>query len=650
MDNEQAMKRPVDPVGAVLYAAGFGVVLPVLLAVWSWKVSSMVPLPRVWSPAWGGVLAVGGTVLAGFGMSSLVRFGKGLPMNLYPPPRFVTAGAYRIVAHPIYLGFSLACAGFSIAFGSPGGLWMVTPVVSLGCAALVLGYESHDLRERFGAPTTRPWLSLPGVGTDAPLLRERISVVCLVLLPWAVLYEAFVALGVSPGSPSVLFPFETGIPVIEWTEVLYAATYPLVTLAPFIAGSRQDLRDFAIRGLVATGLMVLMFAAIPVVSSPRQFVPESFAGDLLMLERGLDTPGNAFPSYHVVWILLAMDLYARRMPRHRGVWWGVGAAVAVSTVTTGMHAIADVAAGVLVFVFVRNIRAVWEGIRLGAERIANSWREWQWGRVRVINHGIYAGIGSFLAVGIVGTLVGPAHTPATLLVAVAAVITSALWAQIVEGSPSLLRPYGYYGGVLGIIVGAFAAMGLFGTNAWLMLAGYSVAGPWVQSAGRLRCLVQGCCHGRRAAESVGIAYRHPRSRVTRLSELGGLPLHPTPVYSILWNVVIAVLLGRLWFLEVPLSMIGGLYLILTGLGRFVEEAYRGEPQTRSYGGLRFYQWIAALTVAAGAVVTCLPAPPSGGPVSFDATVVGAAGAFGLFTWFALGVDFPRSNRRFARLV
>jgi protein-S-isoprenylcysteine O-methyltransferase Ste14 len=648
MHNEQTMRRPVDPIGAALYALGFGVVLPVLLAVWSWKVS--VALPAVFSPVWGGVLAVAGTLLAGFGMMSLARFGKGLPMNLYPPPRYVTAGAYRIAAHPIYAGFCLACAGFAIAFGSPGGLWLVSPVVMLGCTALVLGYESHDLRRNFGEPTARPWFRLPVGGPGAPLLHERFAVLCLVLLPWAVLYEAFVLMGVTPGSPSVLFSFEAGIPVVEWTEYLYAATYPLVTLAPFVAGSRQDLRDFAIRGLVATGFMVLFFVAIPVVSPPRFFHPESFAGSVLMLERGLDTPGNAFPSYHVVWILLAMEVYARRMARLCGAWWAVGAAVAVSTVTTGMHAIADVAAGLLVFVCVRNIRHVWEGIRLGAERIANSWREWRWGSVRVINHGMYAGIGSFLAVGIVGTLAGSSHTPATLLVALSAVIASALWAQIVEGSPSLLRPYGYYGGVLGIIVGAIGAMELFGTDAWLMLAGYSVAGPWVQSAGRLRCLVQGCCHGCRATEAVGIAYRHPRSRVTRLSELGGLPLHPTPVYSILWNVVIAVVLGRLWFLEVPLSMIGGLYLILTGLGRFVEEAYRGEPQTRTYGGLRFYQWIAAVTIAAGAVVTCFPAGPSGGPLAFDPTVVAAAAAFGLFTWFALGVDFPGSNSRFARLV
>ena len=54
---------------------------------------------------------------------------------------------------------------------------------------------------------------------------------------------------------------------------------------------------------------------------------------------------------------------------------------------------------------------------------------------------------------------------------------------------------------------------------------------------------------------------------------------PTPVYSILWNVIIQVVFLRLWILRTEPSMIAGLYLILNGLGRFVEEAYRGEPHT-----------------------------------------------------------------------
>jgi prolipoprotein diacylglyceryltransferase len=162
--------------------------------------------------------------------------------------------------------------------------------------------------------------------------------------------------------------------------------------------------------------------------------------------------------------------------------------------------------------------------------------------------------------------------------------------------------------------------------------------------------VQGCCHGAPASPSVGIRYVHPRSRVCRLTDLAGVPVHPTPLYSILWNAVPALLGARLWAVRAPLPVIVGAYLILTGLGRFVEESRRGEPQTPVFARLRLYQWIAACTVAAGAVSTCLPAavPTPAPEPSLRAVAAGAV--FALATWFALGVDFPRSNRRFARLV
>ena len=50
------------------------------------------------------------------------------------------------------------------------------------------------------------------------------------------------------------------------------------------------------------------------------------------------------------------------------------------------------------------------------------------------------------------------------------------------------------------------------------------------------------------------------------------------------------------------SLIVGLYFILSGLGRFVEEAYRGEVQTKIVGGggMRIYGH-AHLSVAGPAV-------------------------------------------------
>src|ERR1043165_4499092 len=111
----------------------------------------------------------------------------------------------------------------------------------------------------------------------------------------------------------------------------------------------------------------------------------------------------------------------------------------------------------------------------------------------------------------------------------------AIWAQFVEGSPAMLRPLGFYGGMLGSCAGGVIAALLSKTDIWLPLGALCVAGPWIQGVGRLRCLIQGCCHGRPTTAQIGIRYSHPRSRVVRLADLGGVPIHGTPPYSILWN-------------------------------------------------------------------------------------------------------------------
>jgi Prolipoprotein diacylglyceryltransferase len=323
--------------------------------------------------------------------------------------------------------------------------------------------------------------------------------------------------------------------------------------------------------------------------------------------------------------------------------------ISASCITTGMHAVVDVLAGVLVVPLVLNIGALWEKIRSLSERIANSWKEWRFGRVRIINHGVYAAAGTSIGLLIIGTLLGPGSIGPMFVIACSSLIGAGLWAQFIEGSPSLLRPYGFYGGVIGVVLGSLI-VGVFGSDIWQLLAAFAVAGPLIQSAGRLRCLVQGCCHGRETTTKIGIRYTHPRSRVCRLANMTNIPIHPTPLYSILWNIFIGIILARLWSLQVSLTFIVGLYLILNGVGRFVEEAYRGEPQTPSLGGLRLYQWMAIGSVVSGAVVTTVRTSSEIPNWQFSWMTAGAAAGFGLITWFALGVDFPDSNKRFARLA
>jgi prolipoprotein diacylglyceryltransferase len=176
-----------------------------------------------------------------------------------------------------------------------------------------------------------------------------------------------------------------------------------------------------------------------------------------------------------------------------------------------------------------------------------------------------------------------------------------------------------------------------------------MAAPWIQAIGRLRCLVQGCCHGKLSDEATGIRFTHPLSRVNRISGLAGKPLHPTQLYSIACNLVTGLILFRLCSIGFPVLFISGNYLILNGLGRFVEESLRGEAQTPYFAGMRIYQWIAVVNIAAGAVLTCIDSSavlafqPGTGALLF-------AIPMGIIVMFASGVDFPDSDRRFARLT
>ena len=107
---------------------------------------------------------------------------------------------------------------------------------------------------------------------------------------------------------------------------------------------------------------------------------------------------------------------------------------------------------------------------------------------------------------------------------------------------------------------------------------------------------------------------------------------------------------RLWFVDVPLPFVVGMYLITAGLTRFVEESYRGEPQTPQVAGLAIYQWNAIISVLAGIVVTCIGHSTAIPEPSFDLRVLGAAVLVALLAGVAYGVDFPDSRRMFARLV
>ena len=635
--------------GKVTYGAAFCLLLPAGLVAWARATAAVVPLPVPDAPLAGAGCAGLGALLMAWAMSSLWREGQGLPMNAYPPRQLVSGGLYRWLPHPIYVGASLLSVGVALLTHSSSGLWLVSPVLTLAWLALVYGFENADLQCRFPGrgrrPAGRRW---PRAAALVAPFGQRVRVAVAVFGPWLLLYETVLWLGPSRQPVSTFLAVEHGWPVGQWTEIFYLLAYPFAVAAPLVLRARRQLRQFAVAGWLATGAGGLLHLTLPFVAVARPFVPTTAWGHWLALERAHDGATAALPSFHVVWAGLAAHFWARRFPRFRALSYGLGLAISLSCLTTGMHSLLDVAAGALLATAVLNHRRLWRGLRRRLERLANSWSARQLGPLRVLNHSLYAGLAMLAGVLLTSSLLPGAGL--VLPPVVLGVVGAGLWGQLVESSSGLSRPFGYYGSLLGGLAGCGVAAWLGPVSFWEVLAACTLALPLVQGVGRLRCLVQGCCHGRPGPARVGIRVAHPRSRVCELAHLGGRPVHATPAYSMLANLLTGLVLFRLAYERVPAPLLIGSYLILSGLARFVEEHFRGEPQTPRLAGLKLYQWLAFATVLLGILLTTWPAPPTHFHWRWHPAALPVAGAAALLAAFAMGMDFPASTRKFSRLA
>ncbi|MCA1590215.1 MAG: prolipoprotein diacylglyceryl transferase [Acidobacteria bacterium] len=644
MDASDA-KTSGDPqvLGKVAYGAAFVIVLPALLVTWAAATADSVRLSPIESPELGVVLSGLGSALMVTGMWAIYVYGYGLPMNAFPPSRFVVESVYRYLSHPIYVGFSMLCFGIAILTGSASGFWLVAPLASLGCVVLVEGYEREATLKHFNRASSRPYLRLPSNDSSTPSLAERISTFVLAIGPVIVFNLVSDRIADNLGPAYIVSGDQLVIPS-GWSALLIIAGILLIFAVPLLAATTRQLRRFTLAAIFATGVAAILFLAFP-YSRPLPADGAQVTG------WALDLTGRSVAALALNLALIFSSVFTL-VDRERMPWivsYAFTLLIVAAGLAVGVYGAIEILAGAGIYAIGANRSMLWRFIRRGTERIANSWTEWRFGPVRVISHGFFAAAGAFVSLSVIGVLAGAAYVPFVMMITFLAITISSLSAQWIEGSPRLLRPYGWYGGVVGAFAGALIAY-LFGANTWLIIAAFCVGAPFVQAAGRLRCLVQGCCHGRPAPASIGIRYSHELSRVCRIADMKDKPLHPTQLYSIAYNFLVAIVLLRLWFAESSLGLIVGLYYILTGMGRFVEESYRGEPQTPMFAGLRLYQVFAVISLVGGIGATMIRNTGNATPPDFNWEAIVAAAIFGVFVCIAFGVDFPDSTRRFARLT
>jgi protein-S-isoprenylcysteine O-methyltransferase Ste14 len=635
--------------GKVLYGLSFTVVLPFLLILLAKYTAEIVKLPVPENLIFGYLLLIIGAFLVLSGIWSLWRYGHGLPMSAFPPKKFVKEGIYAYTKHPIYSGAVGLSYGISILSHSGSGFWLVSPLFVLMIVAYVVGFENERTRTIFGTQDYKPFLSLPDASADSPSSMERLSSYFLVFVPWLLVYEAFIYIGVPKDAIATNLPFENNWPIWEFTEVFYSFTYLFAFLVPLIIKTREQLRYFITELWFATIIGGIIYLLIPFVVNQREFIPHSFFGRLILFERSMDGQAGALPSFHVIWAFVSARFFSRSIMHSEFLWYSLAVLISVSCITTGSHSLLDVIAGFCIFIVVVYRLRIWNCIRLASEQLSNSWNEWRLGPLRIINHGFYGGAAGFAGTLLAGSFLGHKYAFAAFIIMIFVIIGAGLWAQIIEGSSKLLRPFGYYGGLIGGIVASIVTSFIFSINIYTLLGAFALAGPWIQCIGRLRCLVQGCCHGKPSNENIGIRFTHPYSRVNKISGLSGTPLHPTQIYSIGNNIFAGFFLIRLFNIGMSSSFIIGVYFILNALGRFVEESFRGEAQTPYWAGMRIYQWIAVFNILVGGIFLSIP---DSGVLVFNPNLESLylAAVIGVLVTFASGVDFPESNKRFARLT
>lgn len=570
-------------------------------------------------------------------------------MNAFPPTQYVTKGAYRIFHHPIYVGFCLLTAGVSLIANSPSGFYIITPVVCLLCMALVLGYERWDLKKRFGNSSHITFFGLPTAGAKLLSFSEKVGVFCSAFLVWFLLYELLILLGVDESYINTMSVWEQPLPVVEWAEIPYAFTYFFIGSVPFILRTTSDARSFLIQAWLITACGLFLQFILPFYSEARSFTASTALGELILLERKLDGPAAAFPSFHVLWTLLAVSTWNVQFPKMKIIFYGIGFAIVLSCIFTGIHSIADVVAGLLLYFLIQKRSTITSRVQQVCEHLANSWRAWQFEQIRIINHSIYAGIAAMAGV-LIAFQFGV--DPLTMIIIiVSSVVGGVTWGQLIEGSSKLLRPFGYFGALIGGVVGLIATKVFFGINIIPAFAALALAAPWTQALGRLRCLVQGCCHGRKTENNFGIRYFNEHSRVCKIAGLKGQFIHNTQLYAIIFNVVIGMVLLRLWFGGSSPALITGFYFMLSGIARFIEEAYRGETQTKKIGGLSLYQWLSIASVLSGILFSTYPSDQQlSVSLSVDPPHLAIALFAGIVWAFGMGIDFPKSSIRFSRLT
>lgn len=155
-----------------------------------------------------------------------------------------------------------------------------------------------------------------------------------------------------------------------------------------------------------------------------------------------------------------------------------------------------------------------------------------------------------------------------------------------------------FGAILGGTLAVFIYTRIRHVSLGPLADGIAPALILAQAVGRIGCIINGDAYGTETSWPWAFVYTNPHAAATTIL---GVPGHPSPLYEIIWDLIV---FGVLWRLRGRLKPEGSLFLVylsLYALGRFVIEFSRAYSGSLGVGVLHEAHFIALVVMA-----VCIP--------------------------------------------
>ena len=162
------------------------------------------------------------------------------------------------------------------------------------------------------------------------------------------------------------FQWELGIPFVPAMVLVYNSLHLAYLIAPFIMRTRSEMHALVMVWVIITALGGIVFLVLPFeVGYPQP--ADGSLGPWRMMYQLADEHNltfNSFPSLHVAWSIVCVDIYAGKARRFgKLLLWLWGVALMLSTLLTHFHHVADVGGGFLLALLGSRVLYPWLHVR-----------------------------------------------------------------------------------------------------------------------------------------------------------------------------------------------------------------------------------------------------------------------------------------------